>query len=85
MKLAAIAGRGRKRDFVDLYFLLKSYSLPEILTFYREKFPDGSEFLVAKSLVYFIDADEDETPQILKEVDWSAVKAFIRSKVRELF
>lgn len=29
MKLDAIAGRGRKRDFFDLYFLLKKYDLCE--------------------------------------------------------
>ena len=27
MKLAAIAGRGSKKDFIDLYFLLRNYSL----------------------------------------------------------
>jgi len=85
MKLVAITGRGRKRDFVDLYFLLESYSLSEMLAFYREKFPDGSEFLVTKSLIYFEDAKEDEAPQLLKQAKWSAVKARIQSEVRGIF
>lgn len=85
MKLAAITGRGRKRDFVDMYFLLASYSLSEMLAFYREKFPDGSDFLVTKSLVYFEDAEEDEAPQLLKQVKWSDIKARIQAEVRDLF
>jgi predicted nucleotidyltransferase component of viral defense system len=30
MKLAAIAGRGKKRDFIDVFFLLKHYQLSEL-------------------------------------------------------
>src|SRR5690554_1066799 len=33
MKLNAIAGRGSKKDFIDLYFLLKEFSLKEIMNF----------------------------------------------------
>ena len=36
MKLNAIAGRGSKKDFIDLYFLLKGFSLNEILSFYEK-------------------------------------------------
>ncbi len=85
MKLAAITGRGRKRDFIDLFFLLKTYSLVEMMEFYRRKFPDGSEFLVAKSLAYFGDAEEDEDPVLLKEADWQQVKRTIRKEVNKLF
>lgn len=60
MKLNAIAGRGSKKDFVDLYFLLERFSLKELIDFYKEKYPDGSEFLVLKSLSYFEDADSQE-------------------------
>ena len=41
MKIAAIAGRGIKRDFIDLYFVIheeKTASLEEVLTFYDKKF-----------------------------------------------
>jgi len=59
MKLNAISGRGSKKDFVDLFFLLKEYSLSEMLRFYKEKYPEGSEFLVLKSLSYFDDAEQE--------------------------
>ena len=77
MKLAAITGRGSKKDFIDLYFLLQSYSLDEMLNLYSQKYYDGSIFLVLKSLSYFDDADKDEIPSMLKIINWEKVKSFI--------
>ena len=34
MKLSAITNRGTKKDFIDYYFLLKSYSLGEMFDIY---------------------------------------------------
>ncbi len=86
MKLAAIAGRGRKRDFYDLFFLLKQYSLDELMGFYLKKFDDGSEFMVARSLVYFGDADEDDDIKLLdKQTKWEAVKKHIQQAVKKKY
>ena len=63
MKLNAIMGRGSKKDFIDLYFLLNEFSMKEILNFYTQKFNDGSIFLVQKSLTYFEDADIQPQPK----------------------
>ncbi len=46
MKLSAITGRGSKKDFIDLFFLLKEFSFKELLSFYEQKYHDGSTFLV---------------------------------------
>ena len=81
MKLAAITGRGTKKDFIDIYFLLKGFHLRELLDFYNEKFPDGSEFLVLKSLTYFADA---ETPVMLDQIYWEDIKIFINGTVEGL-
>lgn len=78
MKLAAITGRGTKKDFIDLYELLKHYTLAELMKFYEQKYPDGSLFLVLKSLVYFEDAEAEITPFLLKEYSWENVKEHIR-------
>ncbi len=83
MKLSAITGRGTKKDFVDLYFLLQQFQLKEILGFYRDKYKDGSELLVLKSLAYFIDADEDENPVMIKPMEWGDTKDFINNSVEE--
>jgi predicted nucleotidyltransferase component of viral defense system len=77
MKLAAITGRGSKKDFIDLHFLLNQMSLEEMLNLYTNKFKDGSLFLVLKSLIYFDDAEQDELPDMLVPVKWEEVKAKI--------
>lgn len=77
MKLNAIAGRGSRKDFVDLYFLLKKYSLKEIIHFYNQKYTDGSEFMVLKSLNYFEDAENEEMPIMFEEIDWNNIKKTI--------
>ena len=85
MKLAAITGRGSRKDFIDLYFILDSFSLAEIMGFYNEKYPDGSEFLVFKSLLYFDDAELEPMPKMLKPVDWEAIKNRITTEVKTYF
>lgn len=77
MKLNAIAGRGSKKDFIDLYFLLKKYSLSEMISFYNEKYLDGSEFMVLKSLTYFDDADNEEMPLMFENIEWDEIKKSI--------
>jgi hypothetical protein len=77
MKLAAITGRGTKKDFVDLNFLLQFYSLEEMLGFYKLKYNDASEILALKSLTYFEDADTEEDPRMLMSMNWEKVKDLI--------
>src|ERR1700688_4122231 len=38
MKIGAIASRGTKRDFVDLYLLAQEYSLKQLLEWFTKKF-----------------------------------------------
>ena len=40
MKLIAIADRGIKRDFYDIYFLLEEFSLEEIFKWVKKKYPE---------------------------------------------
>lgn len=74
MKLNAILGRGSKKDFIDLYFLLQEFSLKEMIAFYNRKYPDGSAFLVLKSLTYFEDADLQPEPEMYVDFNWSRCK-----------
>lgn len=74
MKLAAITGRGTKKDMYDLYFLLQQFSLSQMLNLYETKYKDGSLFLVLKSLVYFDDADEDIMPDLINPIPWDRIK-----------
>lgn len=84
MKIAAIIGRGTKKDFIDLYFLLRLFTLNELLDLYLEKYPDGSLFVAMKSLTYFDDAEQDPMPVMFDNVEWESVKDSIRNAVSTL-
>ena len=83
MKLAAVTGRGSKKDFVDIYFLLKQMTLIDILEAYDQKYQDGSRFMALKSLIYFEDAEEEEMPLMMKPLTWQEVKETIRKEHRD--
>lgn len=85
MKLNAISGRGSKKDFIDIYFLLQYISLAEMISLYQKKFKDGSSFLVLKSLTFFDDADSEQTPKMLIHTSWKNIKETIISEVKKYF
>jgi hypothetical protein len=84
MKLNAIAGRGSKKDFIDLYFLLNEFSLREMMDFYCSKYLDGSEFMVYKSLSYFEEANLQPEPKMFKDFNWEICKQKIIEEVIKL-
>jgi len=84
MKIGAIEGRGSKKDFFDLYFLLQHYTLEEMLSFYIQKYPQYSMFRVRMSLIYFEDAENQDDPKLFEKVDWETVKATIAEAVRKV-
>ncbi|MBU0566746.1 nucleotidyl transferase AbiEii/AbiGii toxin family protein [bacterium] len=87
MKIDAIATRGAKRDFIDLYFMCQfGYQLEQLLDIYDKKYENlaAKEIHIIKSLVYFEDAESDEMPRMLKEVDWEVVKRYFEAEVKRL-
>jgi Nucleotidyl transferase AbiEii toxin, Type IV TA system len=84
MKIDAIMGRGRKKDFFDLYFLLQHFTLPDIMGWYAEMFKHSTLFHVYKSLTWFEDADLDgEIDAIDKKINWQKVKKTIVKAVEK--
>jgi len=81
MKLHAITNRGRKKDFVDLYFLLQHFSLKQMLEFYEKKYPKNNLFFVLRSISYFKDAESDSMPQMFIDVSWDEMKSVIRNAI----
>ena len=78
MKLTAIASRGTKRDFVDLYVLAKKYGLDDLLRAFQQKFA-GTEYNplhILKSMIYFADADKEPMPNLLRSIAWDDIKQF---------
>lgn len=84
MKLAAIAGRGAKRDFIDLFALGRAgHELPEMLASYQRKFGMTDVGHLLMSLTYFDDADAEDVPDLLWDVRWDEVKRTIEGWVTE--
>ena len=80
MKVNAIIGRGTRKDFIDLYALLRHYSLPEIMEFYRQKYPEFSEYRALLSMTYFEDAEMQDMPLMFIDTPWEEMKkAIIRA------
>jgi len=87
MKIAAIASRGIKRDFVDLYFICKEkMPLKEIIQLYGKKYENlaTTSMHIMKSLIYFNDAEPDEMPRMLKDVKWKEVKGFFEEEIKKI-
>lgn len=78
MKVSAIASRGTKRDFVDLYLCAERYGLSEILRLFDQKYAQThySRLHILKSLTFFADAEKDPMPHMLVTLDWDTVKQF---------
>ena len=81
MKVNAVMGRGTKKDFVDVYFLLQHYSFEELIKLYLQKYTDGSEYRALLSMTYFADADPQPMPYMFQKVDWETIKAEIKRQV----
>jgi len=84
MKIDAISSRGKKKDFIDLYFLLQKYSLSDILGFFESRFSgvQYNKLHILKSLTYFEDAENDPDPIMLISVSWEDVKKDIVKKAK---
>jgi hypothetical protein len=79
MKLAAVAQRGAKKDFVDIYALGKrSGSLRQMVRWYHKKFAIEDFAHLLRSLAYFDDADRERLPVMLWDMNWRTVKETIR-------
>jgi predicted nucleotidyltransferase component of viral defense system len=84
MKFNAILGRGKKKDFWDVYELMKHYQLKDMIPFHERKFPDQNLLIsIPQALTYFDDAEESEDPVSLKGQTWPSVKKFIQQKVSD--
>ena len=85
MKLSAISKRGAKKDFFDVYELLQEqFSLREMFGFYKQKFENHELGFIARSLLYFDDAELDPDPIMIKNYNWDVVKKEISKQVEKL-
>ena len=86
MKLSAIAGRGSRKDFVDLWVLVTRHrSLAEYLALYQEKFEERDVGHVVRSLVHFDDAEREAPLRLLIDIDWDELKSDFQRRVADLW
>lgn len=88
MKIEAIAERGSRKDFIDVYWLMQnSFSLKSIFQFCEVKFKESSfdPYHRFRSLLYFDDAEKEPMPVMLKPFDWSKMKLFFQKEVKNLW
>lgn len=80
MKMISIVQRGTKRDFIDIYYILKIFSLDKLLELTSKKYNVFNIYLGLRALTYFEDAEQDRSRRRLKffeELDWDKVKSHI--------
>ncbi len=88
MKLAALAGRGSRKDFVDLYFYTREVApLEQTFARFREKYRGVSvdPSHLARSLTFFEDAEVETMPDMLVPLAWDQITAFFRAEATRLF
>lgn len=84
MKLDIITRGGRKKDFWDVHELLERNNLDELIGFYTNRYPYGStkdEILI--QLNDFSTAEDDFTPNCLRDKDWEIIKLDFEDLVRK--
>ncbi len=85
MKLSAIAQRGARKDFCDIYALgKKSFTLSQMLGFYQKKYSIHDIASVLYGLVYFDDAESERMPRMLWDVTWREIRNTILEWVKEV-
>jgi len=75
---------GRKRDFIDLYFLIQQFSLEKLLLLFKEKFENDNYYIILRSLTYFKDADEDADLKYYFPYNWDDIKKTIVNETRKI-
>ena len=89
MKVISLIQRGLKKDFVDLWAIIRQteYSLKDIFSFCKEKYGSVfSESIAIKALTYFQDAEEEEMPEGIKyKFPWDDIKKDLTTFTREYF
>jgi predicted nucleotidyltransferase component of viral defense system len=86
MKMDAIATRGARKDFYDLYFIAQHLSLDEILAEGQRKFSVVRDFgtMVLMALVDFEKANTESPIQTTPDVSWEQVKTFFTQEAKRL-
>ena len=83
-----LAGRGSRKDFVDLYVYTREVApLEQTFSRFREKYRGVSvdAYHLVRSLTFFEDAEAEPMPEMLVPLAWDQITAFFRAEATRLF
>ena len=88
MKIEAIIERGTKRDFVDIYYLMKKCGLKQLLNFTQKKYSEVfNEQICLIALMYFKDAEITQKDRkrlyLYENIEWRKIKEYIEKEVKQ--
>ncbi len=87
MKLVAVAQRGSRKHFVDLYCLgREGFTIRELMTALQRKMPavTPNPVHVLRSLSYFEDAEAEAEPLMLVPFEWRQVREYCQRQADSL-
>ena len=87
MKVIAIGGRGKRRDFVGRFFLLRGgVTLDAVFELLRRRFErlDHTECHLLRSLVSFDEAETEAMPRPIGRASWHEIEVSIVAEVRRV-
>jgi hypothetical protein len=88
MKIEAIASRGARKDFYDLYFICKdSGGLHFALQAFEKRFASAHPDMMhrLKALTFFDDAEREPEPLLLQPVTWQAVRQYFEVEMSAIW
>ena len=87
MKLEAIAGRGSRKDFVDLRVLCRAgLTVHTVFDLFERKYGTrrSDRYQRLRALANFDDAEEEPMPDMLMPFDWAEAKRFFTAEAERL-
>lgn len=78
MKVLSVIQRGSKKDFVDLYFIIRKLRLSanDLIKLFTKKYGKFNPLIIQKALVFFEDANNEPDLIMIKKTDWSKIKQY---------
>ena len=86
MKCSAIAQRSEKKDFFDLYEILKRIQPMELRNMLTEKFQTNgfNPYYMAKTFFFFDEVEKSPEPISLNGTTWEKVKSYLISNEKKI-
>lgn len=85
MKMIAVAHRPVKRDYIDVFYLLRAFSLDQMFRFVQKKYSNFNLYYCLRALTYFEDIKEEGKRKIKvfdKSFSWEKAKKKIFEEVK---